>query len=310
MGCAVVVIAAAAFATGPAVSDVRLTAQKDAGAPLTVALTAFDGVPPFDPKDGPGLDSGPSNGVVREGDPVTYVVDIAVGNVRLSDVVIELRVPRGFSVAPVPEYCGDGSRVTELGFGEFGLRCRVGELDAGRYLTRPMTMTVGEGLGVGAVSVVAVITAEDGAIRVRSGEVTVQISGPTDGCDPYGLPASARSATGDDARVVPDLDDAPPDRDRRNEIDSDDDVAQHDQNDQMPAEGRISGLVTDGVAQVVSIDGVDRCGHAIAREVTPFDGRFSFVGLMPGTYRLTVDGRAPVTIVLREGAMTLDGVTF
>ncbi|XGU18991.1 hypothetical protein ACETU7_27370 [Rhodococcus sp. 3Y1] len=50
--------------------------------PFAVELTVIDGAPPFDPADGPGLDSGPSNGIVREGDPVTYVIDIGVGATR------------------------------------------------------------------------------------------------------------------------------------------------------------------------------------------------------------------------------------
>ncbi len=58
------------------------------------------------------------------------------------------------------------------------------------------------------------------------------------------------------------------------------------------------------------IDGVDQCGHATARTVKPFEGHFSFVGLLPGTYRVTVDGRAPVDVVLEPGAMAVGGLTF
>ena len=71
----------------------------------------------------------------------------------------------------------------------------------------------------------------------------------------------------------------------------------------MVADGRITGVVTSGAADSVLIEGADQCGHAIARSVTPVDGYFSFVGLLPGTYRLTVDGRAPVQIALGPGAM-------
>ena len=76
------------------------------------------------------------------------------------------------------------------------------------------------------------------------------------------------------------------------------------------ADGRITGVVTSGAADSVLIEGADQCGHAIARSVTPVDGYFSFVGLLPGTYRLTVDGRAPVQIALGPGAMDVNGVTF
>ncbi len=74
----------------------------------------------------------------------------------------------------------------------------------------------------------------------------------------------------------------------------------------MVANGTISGVVTSGPASTALIEGVDQCGHAIARSVTPFDGRFSFVGLLPGTYRITVDGRAPVDVGLYPGEMTVN----
>ena len=77
-------VGAAALGLLPMQSDVRLAAEGEFVPPFTVELTAIDGAPPFDPADGPGLDSGPSNGIVREGDPVTYVIDIGVrGNPAL-----------------------------------------------------------------------------------------------------------------------------------------------------------------------------------------------------------------------------------
>ena len=82
-----------AFAVPVAPSDVRAAASSGTTSGFTVGLAVFDGEPPFDIDDGPGVDSGPSGGVVREGDSVTYVIDIGVGYVPLSEVVIDLPVP-------------------------------------------------------------------------------------------------------------------------------------------------------------------------------------------------------------------------
>ena len=121
---------------------------------------------------------------VREGDSVTYVIDIGVGYVPLSEVVIDLPVPRGFTVTSVPEYCGDRSFVDEI-----GLLCRVGDVEPDRYFTRPVTMIAGPGLGSEAVLPVAVVVSADGgAVRVRSGEVLVRVSAPAGVCDPHGIP--------------------------------------------------------------------------------------------------------------------------
>lgn len=134
------VVGAAALGLLPMQSDVRLATEGEFVPPFTVELTAIDGAPPFDPADGPGLDSGPSNGIVREGDPVTYVIDIGVRGNPLSDVVVQLPVPRGFVLPSVPDYCGDGSGVDEV-----GLHCLIGNLEADRYFTRTATMTAESG---------------------------------------------------------------------------------------------------------------------------------------------------------------------
>lgn len=266
------VVGAAAFGAPATASDVRAAATSDTASAFTVGLTVFDGEPPFDLDDGPGMDSGPSNGVVREGDSVTYVIDIGVGYVPLSDVVIDLPVPRGFTLARVPEYCGDRSFVDEI-----GLLCRVGDVEPDRYFTRAVTMIAGPGSETDRLPVAVVVSADGGAVRVRSGEVLVRVSARTGECDPHGIPFTdgAPSPSGP-----------------------------------VTADGRITGMVTSGAAESVTVEGVDQCGHAIVRSVTPVDGHFSFVGLVPGTYRLTVDGRAPVQIALEPGAMTVNGVTF
>ncbi|MFD9681844.1 hypothetical protein ACFWAD_18340 [Rhodococcus sp. NPDC059969] len=265
------VVGAAALGVLPMQSDVRLAAEGEFVPPFTVELTAIDGAPPFDPADGPGLDSGPSNGIVREGDPVTYVVDIGVRDQSLSDVVVQLPVPRGFTLPSVPDYCGDDSGIDEV-----GLLCRVGDLEAGRYVTRTATMTAGNRDDADGLPIAAVVTADRGAVRVRSGDVTVRVSTTPGVCDPQGNSVDGQTVQGNP----------------------------------VAANGQISGLVTSGISEAVRIDGVDQCGHAITRTVKPFEGRFSFVGLLPGGYRVTVDGRAPVDLVLEPGAMALSGLTF
>lgn len=267
----VLLVGAAALGALPMQSDVRLAAEGESASPFTVELTAIDGAPPFDPGDGPGLDTGPSNGIVREGDPVTYVVDIGVRGNPLSDVVVQLPVPRGFVLPSVPDYCGDGSSVDE-----FGLHCLIGNLEADRYFTRTATMTVGKREDADGLPIAALVTADRGAARVRSDDVTVRVATTPGVCDPQGTSVGGR----------------------------------RDQGTAVSADGRIAGLVTSGTSEAVVINGVDQCGHAIARTVKPFEGRFSFVGLLPGTYRVTVDGRAPVDVVLEPGAMAVGGLTF
>lgn len=265
-------VGAASFGATASSLDVRLSTEEITGPPFTVGLTVFDGGPPFDAGDGPGLDSGPSNGIAREGDPVTYVVDIGVRDTPMSDVVIEMPVPRGFSLVSVPDYCGLGSRLDDI-----GLTCRIGSIEQERHFTRTVTMTAGPRLTTDGLPIAVVVTADGGAVRVRSEEVAVRVSTTAGVCDPHGVPVSARAATPDDSVV---------------------------------ADGRIAGLVASGPAEFVTIEGTDQCAHAIVRSVTPVAGHFTFVGLLPGLYRLTVDGRAPVEVVLSHGAMTVNGLTF
>lgn len=269
---AALVVGSVSFSASAAGSDVGLAAENDDSPLFTVGLSVFDGGPPFDAGDGPGLDSGPSNGIVREGDPVTYVIDIGVRGVSLSDVVIDLPVPRGFTVVSVPEYCADGSFLDEI-----GLLCRVGELEQERYFTRTVDMTAGPQSETDGLPIAVVVSADRGSVRVRSSEAVVRVSTSAGVCDPYGVVVPGGAATPDSPVV---------------------------------ANGTISGVVTSGPGSSVLIEGIDQCGHAIARSVTPFGGRFSFVGLLPGTYRVTVDGRAPVEVALYPGEMAVSGVTL
>ncbi|MGV0157039.1 hypothetical protein ACSW29_27235 [Rhodococcus sp. GB-02] len=265
-------VGAASFGAPASSLDVRLSTEEITGLPFTVGLTVFDGGPPFDASDGPGLDSGPSNEIVREGDPVTYVVDIGVRDSPLSDVVIEMPVPRGFTLMSVPDYCGPGSGVDGM-----GLTCRVGSVGQGKHFTRTVTMTAGPRSTADGLPIAVVVTADGGAVRVRSQEVVVRVSTTAGVCDPHGIAVSDHAAPPDGSVV---------------------------------ADGRIAGLVTSGPAEFVTIEGTDQCAHAIVRSVTPVAGRFAFVGLLPGMYRVTVDGRAPVEVVLSPGAMSVNGLTF
>ena len=55
-------------------------------------LTA-DGTPGWDPTDGPGLDSGPKNGIVRTHDEINYQVAISYAG-GTKDVLVEMTLPR------------------------------------------------------------------------------------------------------------------------------------------------------------------------------------------------------------------------
>ena len=97
--------------------------------PFTVELTAIDRMHrPSIPLTVQGSIRDRPTAIVREGDPVTYVIDIGVRGNPLSDVVVQLPVPRGFVLPSVPDYCGDGSGVDEV-----GLHCLIGNLEADRY---------------------------------------------------------------------------------------------------------------------------------------------------------------------------------
>lgn len=65
-------------------------------------LTA-DGTPGWDPTDGPGLDSGPKNGIVRTHDEINYQVAISYAG-GTKDVLIEMTLPRGADGKPMAEW--------------------------------------------------------------------------------------------------------------------------------------------------------------------------------------------------------------
>lgn len=301
-----VVIGSGAFGVPPLGPEVRLAAEGDREPAFTVGLNVSDGTPPFDPREGPERDTSPTKGLVPESYSTAYGVDIGVGDRALRDVEFTLAVPRGFALSSLPEYCGGGSGLFETGSGEVVLRCRIGDLEPRRYFTGSVAMTAGVHSGASKSSISVQVTVDGGAHRMQSGEVAVRGTSPAAGeCDPFGIPAPVtapenlprlQAPVGGNSDVRP------------SEVDDAKDAAR--QKDSLSATGRVSGLVTDGAAEVVSLEGADRCGHEITRTVTPFEGHFSFLGLVPGTYRLTVDGRAPVMVDLTAESMVVDGLTF
>ena len=62
-----------------------------------------DGTPGWDPTDGPGLDSGPKNGIVRTHDEINYQVAISYAD-GTKDVQVELTLPRGADGKPLAEW--------------------------------------------------------------------------------------------------------------------------------------------------------------------------------------------------------------
>ena len=68
-------------------------------------LSVLDGTPGFDATDGPGLDSGPANSIVRTNDNITYQVEISVNDAPGTNVTFTLPLPRGVELSAVPPYC-------------------------------------------------------------------------------------------------------------------------------------------------------------------------------------------------------------
>ncbi len=82
------------------------------GESLETVLSVVDGTPSFDATDGPGLDSGPANGIVRTNDNLTYQVEISVNDAPGTNVTFTLPMPQGVELSAVPPYCQAGSSLT------------------------------------------------------------------------------------------------------------------------------------------------------------------------------------------------------
>ncbi len=82
------------------------------GESLETVLSVLDGTPGFDATDGPGLDSGQANGIVRTNDNLTYRVEISVNDAPGTNVTFTLPLPQGVELSAVPPYCQTGSSLT------------------------------------------------------------------------------------------------------------------------------------------------------------------------------------------------------
>lgn len=259
-----VVAVAAALTAGTATA----TAQLDDTRPARFVLTQFDGTPPFEDTDPAGADTGPSNGIVRVGDTVTYVLDITVGGTALTDTQVNLPIPDGLFPGRVPAFCQPGSALVVDESGRQSLQCRFGNLAAGTTVTRTVTARADATAVAGTTEapVIAALSSPTLTGPLLSKPVALAYAPASAGCDPRGVPDPAGPPAG---LALPDV---------------------------VRADGRITVTVTDPAlaATPVDVTGTDSCGQRIERAVTPDQtGRAVFTGLLPGRYRVTV---APVGV--------------
>jgi hypothetical protein len=95
--------------------------------PVQVAMrinVAMDGLGHYSDAEGPGLDSGPDNGIVRTGDTIRYDVHVNVVSGTAVNETFTLTAPEGTAWVQVPGECGgSGSRIEGS-----RLICNVGDL--------------------------------------------------------------------------------------------------------------------------------------------------------------------------------------
>ncbi len=255
---AAVTLATAALIAAPGAGPA--TAQPADDQPARFTLTQFDGTPPFADTEPNGSDTGPSNGVVRVGDTVTYVLDIVVGQAALPDAQVTLPIPDGLSPGRVPQFCQPGSALVVDEAGHQSLQCRFGNLTAGTTVTRTVIARADAAVaGTSAAPVIAALSspALPGPLLAKPVALTY-VETPA-ACDPHGIPDPAGAPVG---LALPEL---------------------------VKADGHVTVTVTDPefVAVPVTITGTDSCGHHIERAVTPTPaGQAVFAGLLPGRYRV------------------------
>lgn len=227
--------------------------------PNRLTLTQFDGTPLFDESDSDGMDSGPSNGMVRLGDTVTYILDVSVGDEPLADVQVNLPIPAALGLAParVPTFCLPGSALVIGEHHRQSLQCRLGDLEPGTIITRAVLVRADTTTAVGTVAdpVTATLSSPSLPFPLFSEPVALRFTGPN--CDPRG--------TADPAGPV-------------------------EPAGAVRADGRIDVHLADPHQKPtpVGLTGHDSCGHRITRTVVSGpDGRASFAGLMPGRYQVS-----------------------
>lgn len=83
-----------------------------AGETLAVVLSQTDGTAPWNADDLAGHDSGPTNGIVRTNDNITYRVQVSSNGGSADSATVKLVLPRGVQFDALPPYCGSGSTLT------------------------------------------------------------------------------------------------------------------------------------------------------------------------------------------------------
>ncbi|WP_305092852.1 carboxypeptidase-like regulatory domain-containing protein [Prescottella sp. R16] len=259
-----------------------------------VTLTQMDGTPPFDPSDSTGGDADPSNGVVRSGDRVAFVVDIDPGTAGLRDAVVTIPIWQGLVLDAVPAFCGPGSTLLPAGVLTV-LTCDLGDLAPRKQTTRVVTATASAAAGPssGAITTGVTLTGTSPLTLVTSNTTQLTFVARPEGCDPAGAGAAQEPAERPTANRV-------------------------------QAVGRIADVVVDDAGDpvpgaVVTLRGEDRCGDRIERRATASEsGRFAFVGLVAGLYTVTASApddapgapsmSATVPVTLSDANTTVSGL--
>ncbi|WP_141399112.1 SdrD B-like domain-containing protein [Curtobacterium sp. 'Ferrero'] len=149
-------------------------ARDDAAVAATLGLAvevAKDGNGPFTTTDGPGGDTGDTNGIVRTLDTVTYRITVSSNGGTSTDERFTVTAPAGTAWSALPSSCtGPGSGIV----GQV-LTCNLGSVTEGSTVATPVALTVSADLRAGdTVAVQAEVTADDSeTVRATSPSTTV-----------------------------------------------------------------------------------------------------------------------------------------
>lgn len=106
------VLLALMLAIGPANLAMADRLSTSPGGEIGVSITSVDGSAPFNATDGPGLDSGDLNDIVRTNDSIVYRIGVIVGPTEAPGATITLNLPAGVQMATMPATCQAGSSLT------------------------------------------------------------------------------------------------------------------------------------------------------------------------------------------------------